>query len=109
MLSFMFAVLTSVMFWVAFFMVGFFVGVAIIKAKCPNLLAFITGDSDYWDNLKYPPPAFCATAIFVFWPIVLLWFLFGFLFKFIVGPIFMNLIKKTASIIPTVKFDKEKE
>ena len=109
MLSFMFSVLGSVVFWVLFFGTGFIVGSIMIKHFAPlTWQTFKTGErpmSKEWRGSKADPVCMVlvCTSIYLFWPILLLGIIIWFLFKSILFPVFRKSAVLAGNIIPDIE------
>jgi len=110
MLSFMFAVLGSVTFWIGYALVGLFVGTMTIKKFAPKTWAYITtGEKNYmlmWMDL------ICITVSHtIFWPLTAIAFGFYFFFKYVVTFLvwkpFFKLLAFIDTITPNITIEKK--
>jgi len=109
MFSFMFAVLSSVLFWIGFFVVGFIIGSRVMRHIAPKTYKFIsTGYREY----DFDPGAveifFVLVGNFILWPIILTYLLSKFIFVKLFWPIFCKSVKASSNIIPKFKIETEK-
>ena len=113
MINFMFAVLGSTLFWVGFFVVGFFVGTLVLKKVAKSIYDFIIGKEEYNPFgpycVDYVPIVAILLLCYLFWPVILLVLSIGFIVKHIFWKSFCKAVKSVDSIIPTVKFEKSED
>lgn len=120
MLSFMFGVLGSGLFWVAFFVVGFFIGSLVLKHCAKHVYKLITipnfkQDKDgykliFSDILGY---VFIVIGIYLFWPFILPFILIAFVIKHlimsVVWPLFVKGVKTSVSIVPDIEIKRKEK
>jgi len=110
MLSFMFAVLGSTLFWVLFIVVGFFAGCLTLRFMAPKTYRRITKEHRLRDEIDDPVPGFVIlVAVFLFWPIFLIGAIICFLIRKIFWPLLCKSIAATASIIPDIEIKQHKD
>lgn len=116
MLGFMLGVLGSGVFWIGYFIVSFVVGSATLKQFAPNTFLLLTTGKDkdynsYYDIEDIIFRVVLALCHMLFWPLivaaVVLWFILRITFGKIVFPLFCKSIQKSASILPTIKIEKQ--
>ena len=118
MISFIFGVLGSVLFWVVFGVMGFVLGSVMLKHLFSEVFEFITTGKRYdrkcTSKDRWRPSntdAFIALfAVFVLWPLVLLWIIVKFIVVTSVKltwPLFCKAVKVSANIVPKVTIEKE--
>ena len=117
MLSFMFSVLGSFVFWVLFFVAGFFVGSLLMKNCFPSVFKYITTKErdlckGYQTICRSPVDLiFQAILIMLFWPLVLLYVVIIFSLKVLFGkilwPSFCKGVEMAASSIPDIEIKKK--
>jgi len=118
MISFLFAVLGSVTFWICYFMISIFMGLCMIKHFAPHCFKYI--ETKGKEN-KYGGMRNCAHTVdsfevavvvcfqICFWPISLMCLITVWLMKYIVTPISVNILSNIAKLIPdiSIKVDKK--
>ena len=114
MLSFMFAVLGSVTFWVIFAVVGFVCATGILRHVAPKTFKWISSGFDKSAVTGYDARGeyiFIMILNYLFWPFVLAFLIiFGcikLIFKLLIGPLFMNAFKVTIKAIPKITIERE--
>lgn len=106
-MSFMFGVLGSVMFWVIFIGVGFFIGSLLLRYLAPIRYSEIVNNHRICGNFGDPVAAFfLLIIIFLFWPIVLAGVIVVFIIRKALWPIFCKSIKATVSLVPDIEIKK---
>ena len=106
-MSFMFGVLGSVLFWVVFIGVGFFVGCLLLRHLAPKRYNSIVNNHRICDAWGDPVAAFfLLIAVFLFWPIVLVAVIAIFVIRKVLWPMFCKSIKATASLVPEIQIKK---
>ncbi len=121
MISFMFGVLGSVVFWVLYSVFSFVIGGALLRRMAPATYTTIkTGErpmSKMYASLKADATGMVLVfiAIYLFWSLILacivFWFAVKIIFKIVTPPI-RQFIAKTADIIPDIEIktnQKERE
>lgn len=111
----MFGVLGSITFWAIFFSVGFIIGSVMLKhvapvtwegitmGKRPMSREFTTLKADWiWMILA-------AITVYLFWPIILVFCILGFLIKKVLWPLFRKTVLASNQIIPNIKIKTKKE
>lgn len=107
MITFMIATLGSLIFWVIYFMITLVIGMAIMRKKYPGVLRYTTtGIKGYGEPFEYVTG---AILIFTFWPIILIGLIIGFIFRSIIGPLVMSLLKTINRIIPDINITINKD
>ena len=118
MTYFLFGTLWSVLFWVAYIAVSFFVTVIVLRTTSPRAFKFVTGikvperpDSAmdcviFSDNIDYVA---YTVMLFMFWPLVLMLIVAYCLVIKIGVPVFTSLLIKTAKMTPTITFGKQEK
>lgn len=107
MLSFMLGVLGSVTFWIFFLMIGFFIGSLLLKNLTPYLYQeFIEERLNSDEKFQL---FFVAIAFFILWPITLIISFIVLLFKKVLWPVFIKLVKTSISLVPDIKIVKKEE
>ena len=117
-MSFMIGVLGSVMFWVGFFVVGFFAGSLLIKHVAPHVYKFITDPNldedkqgcELWTQDKFGY-VMIIIAIYLFWPFIIVgviaYFATKLFFTKIAWPLFLNGFKASVSMVPDIEIKKK--
>ena len=110
----MFGVLGSGLFWVGFFIIGFFAATWILKRIWKNAFNFIIGkrngifynamDGEDWLIL-----IFILILIYLFWPFILAGMVIVFIFKNVLWKSFCKAVKAADSIIPDIEIKKREE
>ncbi len=108
MITFMFGVLSSVIFWSLFLTAGFFIATVLLRHMAQKTFKVITtGENDY--NLQIIDVFCMVFGIYLFWPLILIFYAF----KFIVLKVFWNLfcagIKCVNELIPEIEIKKKGE
>ena len=110
MLSFMFAVLGSVIFWVVYVIVGLFVGPMTLKKFASRTWRFITTGEKHW-CLCWMDVIVITIGHVILWPLTIIGFGFHFFFKyvitFVVWKPFFKLLTYIDKITPDVKIEKK--
>ncbi len=112
MIEFMFSVLGSVVFWILFFVVGFFAGTLVLKKLSKDLYGFIIGKNanPYGSfGLNYIPVIVILFFIYLFWPIILAIMAIGFIIKHVLWKSFCSGVKAVDSVIPDIQFKKRED
>lgn len=115
MLSFMFCVLGSTIFWVSFFLVGFIVGSMLLKHVAPLSWETIkTGErprSRFYSSLKADKACIILAIISVYslWPLILFGYVFYLVAKNVAWPVFRKAVISSGSIIPDIEIKSKKE
>jgi len=114
MIEFMFGVLGSVVFWILFFMVGFFAGTLVLKRIAPKTYLFVTTGKFTWFRSQTKPTGsdwivllFLLLFIYVCWPIVVAILAIGLIVKYALWKPFCSGVKAVDSIIPDIQFKKK--
>ena len=111
MISFIFGVLGSVLFWAVFGVMGFVLGSVMLKHLFSEVFEFITTGKRYDRWRPSNTDAFIALfTVFVLWPLVLLWIIVKFIVVTSVKltwPLFCKAVKVSANIVPKVTIEKE--
>ena len=116
-MGFMISVLGSVIFWIGFFVVSFFIGTMLLKRMAPRLFKFITTGKDMvWDISDMDDKIirgflifFILISIYIFWPIILGVLILYFMIKFFIWGSFKKAVIAIDSKMPTISFDKKEE
>jgi hypothetical protein len=109
MISFMFGVLGSIGFWVTIIIVDIVVGSTLLRKIAPKTWEWIeTGKHTAYcaDFIDYIGSIIIILFNFLFWPIVLLYFLFVFILCRIVGPLLRIGIKRVGTIVPDIELKR---
>ena len=135
MIGFMLGVLGSIVFWVGYILLGFFVAVFLFRNMAKSCYVFLVkhelvGRHDGSYGGSYCANLFCSTChkigdfeeslryvfvilifmlIFISWPVLLLVLLLFFSVKFLLGSVLVSLIKCVDEIIPEIKINKKGE
>lgn len=113
MVSFMFTVLGSTLFWIGFFVTGFIIGSMVIKVFAKKTWHFIlTGEClARRDSILSNPVDmyFIAFLFMLFWPVVLIFVTIGFFMKRILWPLLRSGIKASGSILPEFEIKQHKD
>lgn len=114
MLSFMFAVLGSVTFWVIFAVVSFVCGTGILRHVAPKTFKWVSSGFDKHEVSGYDNRGeyiFVIILNYLFWPFVLAFLItFGcikLIFKLLIGPLFLNAFKVVIKSIPKITIERE--
>jgi len=117
MISFMFGVLGSILFWVCFFIVGFFMGTLLLKRIARNTFAFVTGKQSticpgMEDTMTIPTWILLFIILFFIytcWPIILFLLMIGFIIKNVFWKSFCSTVKWADEIIPNIEIKKKEK
>ena len=114
MSEFMFSVLGSVIFWILFFVVGFFAGTMVLKRINKKVFDFLIGkrgcpfdESSCMGELDWVRLIFLLIVIYLFWPIILVVLAIGFIIKHVLWKSFCSGVKAVDSVIPDIQFKKK--
>ena len=117
-MSFLIGVLGSVVFWIIFFIIEFFIGSVIMKYVAPKTYKYIlTGNCQLgsWDTDRYSTPQdyiITAILIMIFSPIIIIFkvvmFCIKIVFVRILWPSFRSAVKASAESVPEFEIKKEK-
>ena len=122
MISFLFGVLGSVLFWVVFFAISIFVGTLVFRHIAPHGYNFlITGELTHPDYLNSfsknstrddsPERVIFLTLMlivcYLLWPFVLIGMAIGFIAKHVLFGSFLNMIKFIDKTVPYIKIVKK--
>ena len=108
MAAFMISVLGSVIFWIGYFIVGFFISSLLVRYYAPHTFKWITTKEIHRRGEK---PVYIVTCgiFFILWPIILLILIFYFIITKIGWNIFCSGVKKAVSIVPEFEIKKREE
>lgn len=108
MISFMFGVLGSFIFWGGFFIVGMFAGTFTLKKIAPSCYKYIITqgkvNEDYLDVFEV---VFIIMAIYLFWPFIVVCLGIWFLSKLFIAKPFCTFVKFIDKNTPTVSFNQK--
>jgi hypothetical protein len=118
MLSFMFAVLGSVTFWAIYGVISLFIGTFFLKRNHENTFEEIvngwTSVDDFDDFIIFFGDVLCPFIwVYIFWPIIILWYIIAFIFSLIFKTIIANIIRKAIifadKATPEISFNIKKK
>jgi len=112
MIEFMFGVLGSGVFWILFFIVGFFAGTLVLKRVAKKTYRFITtgeGHGWYAGQVNGMSLVIILLAVYLFWPVILTALAIGLIVKHVFWKSFCNGVKGVDSIIPDIQFKKKED
>ena len=111
MISFMFATLGAVGFWVIYFGLSLVTSTITLKIMAPLTFGYLTGKTDYsdWDSADRFGLVMLTITHVIFWPFILCMVVIYFVSLKVVGPVFCKALKSIDKMIPTIKFEKEEE
>lgn len=113
MLSFIFSVLGSLIFWAVFFLCSLIIGSTLLKHIAPCAWEAIKtgkmGMSKEWPSLKASAglAVFAIIGVYLFWPIILVGVALWFVSKNILWPCLRKVILNSGNIIPDFELRKE--
>jgi len=109
MISFIFGVLGSAIFWGIFFSASFVIGSVMLKYIAPLTWQYLKvgkrPKSKYWPTLDAEifPMVIAAICIYLFWPVVLVCVVLGFVFSKIIWPIIKKSILSAGALVPDIE------
>jgi len=107
-MAFALKVLSSTIFWIFFFVIGFIIGSKMIKEFAPNTFRYLTTGKRGYNLFIFEVFLICL-FIYLFWPIILAVVIFLFVVKKIYEvtfPIFGKGVDKASKIIPDFEIKK---
>jgi len=114
MITFAVGVLTSVVFWIGFFVLGLFFGTVLLKHMAPKTFKFVTKQkSSIWEYEVMDAPDYffiflVCIVLYGLWPVVLMLVILFHIIKFMLSTIFSNMVIGVAKLIPTIEFRRDK-
>ena len=109
-MTFMIGVLGSVVFWVVYFVMGFFCGSLLIKYIAPKTYRFImTGRGSR--DCGIDDHVFIALFNMLFWPLIIIavvmWFAMKLFVTKIAWPLFRKGVKASVGLVPDIEIKKK--
>ena len=114
--AFMISVLGSLIFWIGYFVIGFFISTLLLRYLAPKAFKYtITGElshsngyeDDIWEYV------IICILIYIFWPIILIFtivqLITKILFKDICWPLFKQGVKYINNTIPEIEIKKKEK
>jgi hypothetical protein len=118
MLSFMFGVLGSVAFWAIYGVITLFIGTFFLKRNHENTFDEIVNGriiiDDIDDFITFFGEIICPCVwVYIFWPVIILWYIIAFISNLIFKTIIANIIRKAIifadKAIPDISINVKKE
>lgn len=106
MIAFSLKVLSSVIFWIFFFGIGFIFGSIIMKKIAPRTYKFFT-TGDRHRFLYSPEIFFILIGCYIFWPIILFIIVTSWFLVKIFRPTLGKAIEKAANIVPDIEIKRK--
>lgn len=109
MLSFMFAVLGSVIFWIVYFAISFVGGSITMKHVAPYTFDYFVKGKQHPDVWQHFTPWIIFLGCYTIWPIILIAIIIKFVFGTLFFPGLRKCIGSVANIIPEFEIKKKEE
>jgi len=106
MITFMFGVLGSAVFWGFYIITSFVIGSTLLKYWERESYNFIIGEGPNPEGNGDVTWFVIFIGLLLFWPVVFVWKIFCFIAKEVLWPIFQKSIKASAKIIPEIVIKK---